>query len=128
MSNKNTLYRAQQATRREAFAAELYNLMSHRGVNQHELAAATGIPRDQISRYCNAGAFPGRKNQDRLAKALGCDRTDLLKTWNRARHKDEYLSVRGASKDQVAIELKQTVSLEQANQIMQILGTEGASA
>lgn len=128
MSNKTTLYRAQQDARRAAFAAEVYARMTELGMNQTELAAAAGFPRDQMNRYCNAEIFPGRKNQERIASALGCDRTDLLKTWNRERHKRDYLSVRSASKNRVAIELKQTVSPEQANQIMQILGSEGAAA
>lgn len=128
MSNPNTLYRAQQAERRSAFAAELFNVMTEKGFNQTELARKAGIPRDQVSRYFNADVLPGRKNQDRLAKALGVNRTDLLKTWNKERHKGEYLSIRSASQDRVAIEIKRTVSQEQASQIMQILGTESAVA
>ncbi len=128
MSKASTLYRTQQSQHKAAFASELCRLMAEKGLNQPGLSKATGIPSDQISRYCNGHSLPGAKNQDRLAKALGVSRTDLLKGWVIKRHSDNYLSVRQASSNRVAIELKQTVSPGQASKIMEILGTEGATA
>jgi|AntRauTorcE11897_2_1112592.scaffolds.fasta_scaffold37274_3 transcriptional regulator with XRE-family HTH domain len=127
MSTNRTMYRALQSTRRAAFAAELINRMTAVAMDQHELAKATGIPRDQISRYCSAGAFPGQKNQVRLAQALNCDRTDLLSSWNTERLKGDYLSVRNTRNNLVSIELKKVVSLQQANRIMQILETDAVA-
>lgn len=128
MSSKSTLYRTQQNQHKAAFASELCRLMAEKGLNQPGLAKNSGIPRDQISRYCNGHSLPGAKNQDRLAKALGVSRTDLLKGWVIKRHSDDYLSVRQASRNRVAIELKKTVSPSQASKIMDILGSDSAPA
>lgn len=76
--SKSTLYRTQQSEQRAAFAAELRRLMWHQVLNQPGLALAAGIPKDQISRYCNGQSLPGPKNQSRLAAALGVDPSSLM--------------------------------------------------
>jgi len=84
--SKSTLYQNQRGAHRSAFAAALRKLMWQQILNQPGLASATGIPRDQISRYCNGQSLPGPKNQVRLAAALGVDPSSLI---NGATQKEE---------------------------------------
>jgi len=128
MSGKTTMYRQQQAIRKQAFSSALTRRMSLAGLDQISLAEATGIPHDQISRYCNAYALPRPKNQERLAKALGCSRTDLMSHTSLPAGSDEYMSFRNSNNDRVTLELRKQVSLDQAHQIMQILGSQGVTA
>lgn len=128
MSNK-TLFRERQAARRRAFAAALNYRMELAGLNQLELADITGIPKDQISRYCNAKSFPRSAYQEILAKALKCTRSELCGMGQGLSPEGEYMNFRGSSKEgSVMLELRKSMSVEQAAHIMQILGGTGAAA
>ena len=53
------------------FSKNLLAAMTEQGMNQKELAMATGLSRASISLYASGKGIPGRGNIKRLADALG---------------------------------------------------------
>lgn len=117
MSNAK-YYKQRTEARRHGVARELNRWMDENGQNQTGLSKLSGVPRDQICRYCNAESFPGPRYRDRLAKAMGITPGEFMK------------ACVGGSADgsTIDLEIRQTVSLEQASQIMQILGEHSVQA
>ena len=52
------------------FARAVGNLMGERGMTQTELASESGVSRQQLSRYLNAGAMPSLTVAVAIADAL----------------------------------------------------------
>lgn len=66
---------------REEFGKRITRLKYRAGkMNQKELAEASGISEDAISRYKNGTRTPSGYNLVRLAKALNCSLDELLPT------------------------------------------------
>lgn len=63
---------------REIFATNLSELMVTKGVGQAELGARTGLSSAAISKYLHKKSTPGITQVERIARALGCHRDDLL--------------------------------------------------
>ncbi len=63
---------------RREFARCLYFEMTDRGFNQVYLSEESGISQTAISRYLRREATPSAYAVDKLARALGCYRDDLL--------------------------------------------------
>lgn len=124
MTTEKTIYQIQQETRRQAFASALNHRMHMVGLDQAMLAEKSGIKSDMISRYCNGFALPRPRTQEAIAQALGCKRSDLFNTSSiPSRHTGEYFAFRSGSDGNVTLELRKCISLGQASQIIQILGT-----
>lgn len=69
---------------REEFGRRITKLKYRAGeMNQKELAKASGISKDAISRYINGTRTPSAYNLVRLANALHCSIDDLLPTVNK---------------------------------------------
>lgn len=63
---------------RREFARRLYFEMMDRGFNQVYLSEESGISQTGISKYLRREATPSAYAVDKLARALGCYRDDLL--------------------------------------------------
>lgn len=63
---------------REVFATNLSELMVTKGVGQAELGARTGLSSAAISKYLHRKSTPSATQVERIARALGCHRDDLL--------------------------------------------------
>lgn len=61
-----------------AFRWRLEDQMLLAGLNQKELARATGISEHSISKYARGEAVPSLYNAARIAKALCCSLDDLI--------------------------------------------------
>lgn len=65
-------------TCRDVFATNLAELMVTKGVGQAELGARTGLSSACISKYLHKKSTPTITQVERIARALGCHRDDLL--------------------------------------------------
>ena len=63
---------------KDEFARRVYKLMLNKGMNQSELARASGLERNRISSYVRGVALPTGLSLTKLASALGVKPTDLL--------------------------------------------------
>lgn len=63
---------------REVFATNLSELMITKGIGQAELGARTGLSSAAISKYLHKKSTPSITQVERIARALGCHRDDLL--------------------------------------------------
>lgn len=63
---------------REIFATNLAERMITSGIGQAELGARTGLSSAAISKYLHKKSTPGITQVERIARALGCHRDDLL--------------------------------------------------
>lgn len=63
---------------REVFATNLSELMVTKGIGQVELGARTGLSSAAISKYLHKKSTPSITQVERIARALGCHRDDLL--------------------------------------------------
>ena len=63
---------------KEVFASRLRGKRAERGLNQAELAEASGVSVAAITNYENGGYVPGADKVYMLADALGCDLNWLL--------------------------------------------------
>jgi len=64
---------------RHAFANNLAKNMHDKYISQSELSNVTGISSVSLSRYINERATPSGYNLEKIADALGCDITDLIR-------------------------------------------------
>ena len=62
---------------RKRFRNRLRTLMIAAGVSQKKLSALSGITEQTISKYMMTKATPSLYNADRIARALGCEVSDL---------------------------------------------------
>lgn len=62
----------EESAESQRFAQNLDALMSHRGMSQSALEAASGVPQTTISRTLRTGS-PTSSNHLRIARALNCD-------------------------------------------------------
>ena len=63
---------------KKEFADNLHKLLLRRGWKQADLARATGIPRDAVSRYIREMSLPEPSNLVKMADAFGMKPEDLL--------------------------------------------------
>ena len=63
---------------REVFATNLSELMMVKGIGQAVLGERTGLSSACISKYLHKKATPSITQVERIARALGCHRDDLL--------------------------------------------------
>lgn len=82
---------------RQEFGRRLHKLLIEKGWTQSDLARQAGVGRDAISKYVNAVAFPTPLQAEKIAKALGVSREELLPN----------LLMNALDKENPAIELRQ---------------------
>lgn len=64
---------------KKRFAARLRRKLCITGVTQWELSEKTGISEVTISKYLHGKAIPSAVNVDRIAWALNCDVSDIMR-------------------------------------------------
>jgi transcriptional regulator with XRE-family HTH domain len=74
---------------RKEFAKRLQDALIEKGWRQSDLARAMGVGRDNISKYINARVLPLPPALESMAKALGKEPQDLLRTRARRAVDDE---------------------------------------
>lgn len=117
---------------REAFGRRVYNLMLKKGWRQSELARRADIQRSSISAYIRGQAFPTDINLDRIAKALGVEKTDLLPNQAIQAMQDSHSSfeirVHETDKSKAWIKVNQLVNASTAAKVFQLLNDDVASS
>jgi len=66
---------------RREFGTRLLRRIQQKGMNQSDLARATGLGRDSISLYCLGKALPTSENAKKLADCLDCFPGDLIPSY-----------------------------------------------
>lgn len=111
---------------REALLGEiskrLQKLMDQKGWNQSDLARQAKIGRDSVSVYCRGRSAPGTKHLAAMARALGCDPSDICPAVHEASAPAamQVTQVIG-EQGKVWVKLNRAVTMDQMIRIMQIL-------
>jgi transcriptional regulator with XRE-family HTH domain len=122
-----------KALTKQEFGRRLAAVMLEKGMNQSDLARATGnfgkpLGRDSISTYVNGHAFPTPRSLNQLARALGVDREALLPNSLMQAMNDEHPAVEMTQAvghpDKAWLKVNRMVSFATAAKIIDIINRD----
>ncbi|MCJ7997485.1 helix-turn-helix transcriptional regulator [Rhizobium cremeum] len=106
---------------KDEFARRVYKLMLNKGMNQSELARASGLERNRISAYVRGVALPTGLFLTKLASALGVKPTDLLPDSRLDEEKPTYSVLRSADGKDMRLTTDVWLPVDIGNQVVQLL-------
>jgi transcriptional regulator with XRE-family HTH domain len=105
----------------ENFGAQIIERLKSKHWNQSDLARATGLGRDSISTYIHGTVRPTPKNLSKIAEALDCSPADLLPDIHQHDKSNAVLEMSQLPDGKVRLRVIQSVTLDQAVEIFNIL-------
>jgi transcriptional regulator with XRE-family HTH domain len=118
---------------KQQFGQRLYSLMLQRNWNQSDLARHAGIPRDAISTYIRGKFLPTARNLDKLAKAFGLQKVDILPNYvegsmEAEEHPEIELRASASAPGMCWLRINRLVSMATAVKIIELIETDSVGA